>query len=457
MADLLTAEKAITVQEGNTTQSIRLFRNSSFFIMEEEGGLFIGDAAGSGIRMKNGRVSIEGAVSVELLPGRDLIAKAPRNMILQAQERVEITSSRGSIAMKAEENCHVLSGNGGTGSTVLENKALADNWNDVTKKQINAGDRIAGGIVIKSTGGGALSLMAQDMYMGGVSAKSLNPDGTSKSLSPNGTDATMNLTINGGRQGVVAIQAGYSYLMGYEIAALANAQQLAGIFVDPQQTIHVNNEHVLAGESVSIDKMSPTNVRVPRIDAGGLVNQRLSRSFNRTQLVVQGDVAADGNALISNNVLVGGGVSSKKGINSQLALTGSQATRFKVPVPGSSQDAVSRKVKDTYKPAVANMDSLLGRGVATDYGHAAASVAFPDSEDGYNLKDDYFVYAARWQTLLEKGGNWQENVIGHGIVGDTLPYPGSKVYKRRDAYVTVTSGGKLEKKKLSEYITNRAT
>jgi hypothetical protein len=438
-----TSQQATRELDTGAGQKTRLFKNSSVFLMEEDGGVVIGDGTGCEIRMKNGRLTLAGALSVEVLPGRDFVVQAGRHAVVRARDRVEFTSTRASVAIKAQQNLHLLSGNGSSGATIIENRAEVEPWHKVQLRQIGFAGAYGSGIVLKSKNG-PLGLLAPDHYIGGVS---------DRSNSPVGTDASCDVVINAGTKGSLLGIAGYSYLLGHEVAGVGSNNNVAGVFVARDTTYLVNSNQYLVGNYVGIDRMTRTAITMPKLGVGGVQRTQVSQAFSSVSCSIYGGLGVDGDLQVARSAAVGGSVAAKDGCNSE-ALAGAARNAFKVDLGASAEKAIGSGVSQAYGPTVTALEKLLGYGLGTDYGQAIAGVAFPSSKRGYNVNPAKWVLPeTRWQYMLGHGAAWEESIVEHDILGQTLPYPGLEAYRKK-TFRTVSAEGKIENRPLSEYYIN---
>jgi len=376
---------------------------------------------------------------VEILPGRDLVVRAGRHAVIQARDRVEMTSTRDSVVLKAEQNMHLLSGNGGEGATIIENRADAAPWDKVTPRQLNQGQPYGSGIVLKSREG-MLGLLAPDLYIGGY-----NP----QKKGDLGTDADCNVVVNGGPRGGITMMAAYSYLLGHEVAAVGNSAQVAGMFVSRDVTYLVNTAQFLVGQQIQVDHMTRVSIPLPKLTANGIERDKTPRSFPSTQLKVFGDLSTKGNHQITGSVRVGGGVAADTGCNPTPL-----ANPPPVRVGNSAEKEIAESMTLMYANPLTMLERVLGYGLGKDFGQAMAGVAFPESKPGYNVDPAAWkLPETRWQYLLGHGAAWEETTVEHDILGPTQPYPGKDAYEAKTFRVVLPSG-KIELKKLSEYFVN---
>lgn len=105
----------------------KVYNNTAYFSITDEGGVLIGDGWGSEIRMTGGCIFMECPGDVFLSPGRNLIAWGGRDIILRAWNSVDISASERDVRIKAEQNLNMLAGNGGGPyGMFLETRGTAD-------------------------------------------------------------------------------------------------------------------------------------------------------------------------------------------------------------------------------------------------------------------------------------------------------------------------------------------
>jgi len=93
--------------------SAKVYHNTAYFTITDEGGVCIGDGWGSELKMAGGSIFLECPGDVFMAPGRNLIAWGGRDICLRAWNSVDITASERDVRIKAEENLNLLGANGG--------------------------------------------------------------------------------------------------------------------------------------------------------------------------------------------------------------------------------------------------------------------------------------------------------------------------------------------------------
>lgn len=97
--------------------------------IREDGSVVITDAWGSQIVMSGGNVVITAPGDIYKLPGRNAVTWAPGDIVLRAKGDVDVSSSEGSLRLKAERNLEVLAANGGEGGLLLESRGTNREFN----------------------------------------------------------------------------------------------------------------------------------------------------------------------------------------------------------------------------------------------------------------------------------------------------------------------------------------
>ena len=94
-----------------TGGTARVYRNTAYFNITDEGAVVIGDGWGSEIRMAGGSIFLECPGDVFMAPGRNVIAWGGRDICLRAWNCVDISTSQKDVRIKAEQNLNMLGGN----------------------------------------------------------------------------------------------------------------------------------------------------------------------------------------------------------------------------------------------------------------------------------------------------------------------------------------------------------
>jgi hypothetical protein len=436
---------AIEVYPG---RPVKLFKNSSVFLMAEDGGIVIGDGFGGEIRMSRGTVTISSAADMKLLPGRDLISMVPGNSIHKAQDRIELSSTKGSVAIKADENLNMLSGNSGQGATVIENRGAGDPFTQVTADNLQAGDALKGGVIVKATGGGGVANLGSYLYGAGYPTG----DGASESgVDP--VDCPIVFDSGGAATLMKGLAGGFMYSTGF----LGASRSTTGIYFDQSACTMVGSSIAgIVANEVAFDRGSGS-ISKPRLTRTGI--QNITRSLpGISQIIMGANVKLDGllevkdNTILEKNLTVGGSISNADGAIAK----NTQAVSVTVPDKSS---ALSVPCSLAVEGAGAALTTLVeDYAIATEYGIKISDFAFPDSDSTRYRAGNFELIAPKWHTLLEGGGTWRENLVEHSILSSgSKPYPGLQAYERDDTLITPEFDGSTVQKNetgLDDYPTN---
>tara|TARA_R110002020_G_scaffold16515_6_gene58270 strand:- start:5273 stop:8056 length:2784 start_codon:yes stop_codon:yes gene_type:complete len=140
---------------------VEYFQSLSYITMLDDGGVLIGDGYGAQITMIGGQIRLEAPGEVVLMPGTRAVTLCDE-FIVRAKSNVELSSSKKDVRLKAEGNMQLLSGNGGEGGMLIQNKASKP-W-DHFYEGMYGDDVIDSGITLlaKDSGVGALG---KDIYV----------------------------------------------------------------------------------------------------------------------------------------------------------------------------------------------------------------------------------------------------------------------------------------------------
>ena len=437
------ADTAPTVDvEVTPDRIVKIFKNSSAFIMEDDGGIIIGDGYGAEIRMRQGNVTITSAADIKIQPGRDLQTMVPGNTILKSGKRVEVTSTTDSVAIKAESNLQMLSGNGGEGVTIIENKASIENPNSITDADVLKGEAYGSGIVLKTDG--QIANYAKAMYIGG------RDEG---SPSKNGTTGACDIVMNAGSKGILTHSQSLTMVASSTIA-MSMINQVNGLFLQGSRASLVNGSTLdLVSPYINMDKVTSPQIKIPKIIRNDVGNRNQKRAVTGgTYIGMQGNLAVKESIGLGGSVVASGAGVFKKGANPEPI----PEAEFQEPViPASLAASIGELVSSCFASGMTVANSAVDdSGSLTTYAQQILGMAFPETDSDIYHASNYYIRNSVWQDMLEDGDTWQEKPVKHDIVNETFPYPGKAAYNKSDAYIITKRDGTQEKQKLETYKVN---
>jgi len=141
-------------------QDVNYYNTASFFTLNEDGSVVIGDGYGSQITMAGGQIRLEAGGDVMLMSGSRVVTLA-RESITRARDSVDISASNNDVRIKAERNLQMLGGNAGFGTVLIESKGKGITQ-DYDRK---VGDEVNGGGIVLLSRGGSVNMMSKTAYI----------------------------------------------------------------------------------------------------------------------------------------------------------------------------------------------------------------------------------------------------------------------------------------------------
>ena len=137
------------------------FELLSHITFTDDGGMILQGGHGEEVKFLAGNVVISCPGNVMFQPGKSIIGLAGDDYIIRARNSIDLTSSDKDIRLKAERNMLMLSGNGGVGGTLIENRAQGIDQDYPSE----GGEKIAGTGVIFKAPNSIVGTMASEIYL----------------------------------------------------------------------------------------------------------------------------------------------------------------------------------------------------------------------------------------------------------------------------------------------------
>lgn len=374
----LPAPEPVRLKIDHRYGEVDYFERESFLVFQDDGSVQIGGGCGEQIVLAGGGIRLECPAGVSLLAGTDVLVRGAQ-VSVNSHGSMDFSSARGDQRFKAERNQHFLSGNSGTGGTLLESRGRGH----AQRYRGRLGeDVISSGVVVKATDG-VCTLLGQDVY-----------------LRSDGGDVTVD--ANAGRNDVL--------LYGRQVELFAG--EGFGINVGPADDVsEVKRVCRFGGGECVIDSGLLLNGRLESVGAGGVH--------------VSGDVYATG------SVVCGGGMSDGRGgfVGKTPAAT---AERRKADLDGRLGFLADLRVSGGRVHSVAIVDKFYQPDLVGDRDTIdLIQFSFRDDPNGdqyrvANLKfpESHWMMLARFG-LASGGHDWDEPpVLCQGE--ETYPWPGRK-------------------------------
>jgi hypothetical protein len=378
--------------------SVRYYRSRSVIKQLDDGGVLIEDGWGSQLLLSGGNIQQTAPGDVWMRPGRSVVAWAPRDVVLRAGNAADITASKGDVRLKAERNLHMLSGNSGTGGTLIENRSeLKARPADFA--QLGAGVN-GHGVVIKSTKS-SFYAFADDIHVG------RNQAGTGR------------VTIDAGNQGTLYLRGQNIFNYNLGVFSVFRDVELGG---DPQVFVIDQNTAVIT---------VPTQI-------GGSVIIAPAGNQTSAHLLVGGRVVAYEEGFFGKTVATNG-IFASAGSDSGMVGSLKEEIDLSAVEPAGLANNI-KKQRDVVKTIVDSIDAVVVEDADSSPGNERfqARMGFScRTTDDIKLDGTFLIYESRWQQLMRVAGEtttWDEPQVSAPDGQITLPHPGQKAWEELEAY-----------------------
>lgn len=372
-------------------QNVNYYDTTSFFTLNEDGSVVIGDGYGSQITMAGGQIRLEAGGDVMLMSGSRVVTLA-RESITRARDSVDISASNNDVRIKAERNLQMLGGNAGFGTVLIESKGKGI-FQDYERK---VGDDVNGGGIVLLSRGGSVNMMSKTAYV-------------RTGVDEGNAESTGDFVIDCAN--------GRSSMVSYASSHLFFNSQGIGIWHSPvgQDSIDLTQSHFLGPSFSKINGPTVMNKTVCIVKKGGLG--------------VDGDIIGTGGAYVLKTM-----ASYKARIfDSSQQRFREQVNQFIQSYEGFSDLHVVAGTPQFrfYYPELYWLDNHPGN---TELLENDIGFSYRDkSEEGeaYNYaKEKFFLLEPRWQQLERLGlvqssstATWKEKAVNYQ--GKELyPWPG---------------------------------
>jgi hypothetical protein len=415
----------------DTDRKLKLTALLSIIDMDETGAILIRDGHGSEIRMHRGNITISCPGDIRTLPGRDNITMTPRNHVINAGADLELASSDGDVRVKSEYNTRLLSGNGGTGYTVIENRSTAAFDADPARNDYDSNEFAGGGLILKSESDAAL--LGRNIRLGLHDPSDRSEEG----LSP--SNKTGNILIDGGL-GSLTLQAAYLYGTGSALVSLASYGAANGSILNLYPSGQLTAVATSMGFGTNAFRVGAIQDPVSGIKLGkdGVSRTEVAVGQGQVNCEIAGSMKLDGGLSMEQTLACSTVLSQNVITNSAVVNNAGELSGMKPSKPVNIDSQLDRMRGDAIEPidvsgANTTFDSLADRlstmmGTAslfTGYGAFAVGFAYPGSD--YYQTTSHYIVQASWQTMLNSDIFWKENPVLNPVKDEeTYVYPGKE-------------------------------
>ena len=382
---LLSEDKTYDIEIDKDRTYSEYTQNEAGIHLLPSGGIVIYDGSGSEIRFVKGQITISCAGDINIRPGRDLNLWGGHDLIAKSNNNLELSSSNGTVRVKAERDLKLLgANNGGSDCGVIIESKSGSKVYDFT----NMGDQIiTNGIVLKSS--------KSPVAMIGNIAYLRCGDGNTPG------------------QGVY-IDAGEGKS---DIVVLAKSF-----------TEYIDSRH-----SINFDKDKAGDVEYTTLFSKDL-SLLLGRNIMTNGLVLDGDL------IMSKNIACCGTITSFGNQSGLISPFGLKTKEKYMEYIDKNTELPEEKYpkyytslyESTISPTLYN-EKCIGNSVVI----AGIGFSFRTDEQ-LALPGDYYVYEDLWQHIAASSGGAGKTWVEQQVVctaGTTYPYPGKLKYMQ-PSYIT---------------------
>lgn len=404
-----------------TGRTATYYASTSFLSQEPDGSILICDGYGSEIRMSRGNIYISPALDFFCLPGRDMSMMVPRHASINAQYTVTMNSS-GSMYLRAVANWEAIGGTGGTGLTVLENRATTNATNN--------------GLLLRSLYN--WSATGNDLYIG----RNSGANGFEGRVSDPVEDGS--IIIDAGSNGILSQRAAYTSMDVQQFDIITSVDGTGAAFsVQPSGFAAWGTTFQMSADLLIRGTRDQNTATVYREGEATTVNINASAVPG---LSVEGQVQANGAVICNDWARFDGQVVCR----STMVEEGGYGETTKESMDLNMKQVPFEKLDAATGIASLTVNRLKDTRIYQDSYVNGNAFSFPES---YEIPTNIRIPGTRWQadTLqVGNGGHWKEDPIVSvsGVV--TATYPGFDVWE----YATVSKPGNTFGMLKTDYTTN---
>lgn len=376
-------KKKTTIVSGEEKRETEVSPAESGIACLSDGSEVLYGGCGEEIRMAGGSIFVDTPGDLWFKSGRKIILWAGDDIEIRAKGHLDISTTEGSVRIKAEGKLSMLGGNNEKDGVLIESKGKGETYS------FNGGESDQfGGILLKSSSN--VGVLGETVYL----RSGVNGGGSGIFFDAN----------NGGHSIYTMCSSSINYLEDSFDMNFANLK-----------TGEVNSSHQFNKDSVNLSS-----------------NLTVSGVAQITEDIQSGSsIYAVGHIYTGEAKSNGGYVSDYSRSKDQLK----QQMR-------EQEDVVNQA---SVSNAIAKYNSTLSGKLTSEGGLAnentlkTSGFSFRKSSE-YNLPEDFAVYESRWQNIAQNAGQgaveWKEKAVKGEGHEDTYPFPGKDAYTGTACYVT---------------------
>lgn len=351
----------------------------------DDGSIVQFGGCGEEVRMTGGSIFMDAPGDIWFKSGRKIILWAGNDIEIRAKGHIDVSTTEGSVRIKAENHLSMLGGNNETGGVLIESKGKSLDY-DFSKP---GEDAHFSGITLKATNGTVATMGSTLYFRSGV----------------DGTGTGIYFDANEGEHNI------------YSLCA-SNINYIDNSFV-------INYSNIKTGEVTATTTLSKDT----NMFAGSVI---VEKEGFFVQSVYSGQ-----SYYAVNHIFTGDSAS----YSNYVADSGTGKDRLKRNLE-KLEDVIITANPEIYQSmynTVVRDYIYEEKRVGAEETRTKAGFTFRNPEQ-YKVPEDFAVYESRWQNIgsnADKGGTaWEEKPVVSPTVEDTYPFPGRDYFTSKPCYVT---------------------
>ena len=372
------------VQGSSESRETKVSPTEAGIACTSDGSQILYGGCGEEVRMAGGSIFMDAPGDIWLKSGRKIILWAGDDIEIRAKGHIDVSTTEGSVRIKAESKLSMLGGNNGEDGVLIESKGEGSSY----FFEGGENDKF-GGILLKSQG--TIGAMGPTIYL-------------RSGLDDDSGDGIFFDANNGGHSIYTMCNNNINYVEG---------------------AFDLNFSSLKTGEVQAITSFTKDSATLSGNLIVSGVTQIMGDITTGSSIYAVGHIYTGEAA--NNSFYVGDNSLGSERLKKDLEKLDDQL-RYEFP-------SLASKEYETYineglygEHRIANEDTLR---------HAGFS--FRTSKE-YKLPDDFAVYESRWQNISQNSGStvstWEEKGVKGTFYEDTYPFPGKDAFTSTPCYVT---------------------
>lgn len=335
---------------------------------------------GEEIRMAGGSIFMDAPGDLWFKSGRKIILWAGDDIEIRAKGHIDVSTTEGSVRIKAESKLSMLGGNNEKDGVLIESRGKSSTYN------FEGGERDQfGGIILKSKG--TIGALGSTIYL----RSGTDDEGDGIFLDAN----------RGGHSIYTMCNSNVNYL---------------------ESSFEMNFSNMKTGDIDTTNSFTKDNT----ILSGNITVNGVAQ--------IMGDITTGSSIFAVGHINTGGA----KGNGGHVGELNRDELKRDMQEQEDSIEQSTDNASESYRANITEGLSSEG-GIANENTLKNAGFSFRQSDE-YNLPEDFAVYESRWQNIATNANQgiveWKEKAVKSPSSEPTYPFPGKEAFTETSCYIT---------------------